>query len=171
MSSSSPPAPHHSPVLALPLSSSPPHHRFPLVVSMSSSFSHPHRSRVLGGVRVILPSPPLVGVVPLLVVFPILILFSWSCPLAPHLHPASSCSRQCLGVLWWWWWWWLSSSLSSCRLGILVLIAPAVHPASSGLQQWGWVLGAGLPSSSWPFSLPSSFHLYQKKLLVKRKRN
>ena len=38
--------------------------------------------------------------------------------------------------------------LSSCRLGVLVLVAPPVHPASSCSQQWGLVLGAGLPSSS-----------------------
>jgi hypothetical protein len=24
-------------------------------------------------------------------------------PIAPRFHPASSCSRQWLGVLWWWW--------------------------------------------------------------------
>ena len=47
-----------------------------------------------------------------------LVVSQWphrSRPIAPHFHPASSCSRQWLGVLLWWW---LPLWLGGCRLVI-----------------------------------------------------
>ena len=162
-------------MVVLPLWSSFRHGRPPfVVVLLSSSFSRSRRSPLV--VILLLSSffhhcrGPIVVVVLSLLSIIVVVPSSSS---FPRFHPASSCSRLWLRVLWWWWWWWLSLSLSSCRLGILVLVAPAVHPVSSGSQQWGRVLGAGC----WVAFLVVALLFAQllpfvpKKLLVKRKRN
>ena len=137
-SSSSPPRPSSfprprpPPVLVPPSSLFPPRCFRVLVVLPSSSFPGPgwcsRRPAFAPSCR---RRPPSL-VVPLLVVSPVLVLVSRSRPLAPRLHPASSCSRRCLGVLW------------SCGrrggggppllvvvLTPLPLVAPPFHPASS----------------------------------------